>query len=130
MSIRRAVWPLFLSLWILVSPAATAGKVKAQIFEADLEESFTAAAGMSVKFENLLGTIQVTLPNVLLHNPPILPDLPGVQSQQPAKEPVSLEFCQIPKRTGSSQALNSTDQELGAEFDQTVLLLNCTGPTP
>ena len=59
MSIRRAVWPLFLSLWILVSPAATAGKVKAQIFEADLEESFTAAAGMSVKFENLLGTIQV-----------------------------------------------------------------------
>jgi len=59
MSIRRAVWPLFLLLWILVTPAAIAGKVKAQIFEADLEESFTAAAGISVEFENLLGTIEV-----------------------------------------------------------------------
>lgn len=59
MSIRRAVWPLFLMLGILVSPAATAGKVKAQTFETDLEESFTAAAGTSVEFENLLGSIEV-----------------------------------------------------------------------
>ena len=59
MSIRRAAGPLFLSLWILVSPAAIAGKVKAQVFEAALEESFTATAGMSVEFENLLGTIQI-----------------------------------------------------------------------
>ena len=59
MSIRRAVWPFLLLLWILVSPAATAGKVKAQIFEADLEESFTATPGMSVEFENLLGAIEV-----------------------------------------------------------------------
>ena len=59
MCIRRAVWPLFLSLWILVSPAAIAGKVKAQVFEAALEESFTATAGMSVEFENLLGAIQI-----------------------------------------------------------------------
>ena len=59
MFVRRAVWPLFLLLGILVSPAAMAGKVKAQTFEADLETSFTAARGSSVEFENLLGAIEV-----------------------------------------------------------------------
>ena len=59
MSIRGAAGPLFLLLGILVSPAATAGKVKAQTFEADLEQSFSAAKGTSFEFENLLGSIEV-----------------------------------------------------------------------
>ncbi|NIM64286.1 MAG: DUF4097 family beta strand repeat protein, partial [Acidobacteria bacterium] len=59
MSVRRAVWPLFVLLSILVLPTASAGKVKAQLFEADLEESFTVAKGSSVEFENLLGSIEV-----------------------------------------------------------------------
>jgi hypothetical protein len=59
MSIRQAVWPLVLLLWVVVSPAATAGKVKAQTFGADLEETFTAASGTSFEFENLLGSIEV-----------------------------------------------------------------------
>jgi len=59
MSVRRLSWHLGLSVWILVSPAAIAGKVKAQVFETDLEQHFTAAKGSSVSIENLLGEIHV-----------------------------------------------------------------------
>ena len=59
MFVRRAVWPLFLLCAILVSPSASAGKVKAQTFEADLEAGFSAAKGATVEFENLLGSIEV-----------------------------------------------------------------------
>jgi hypothetical protein len=59
MSFRRAVGPLILLLWILAVPAALAGKVKAQTFEADLEESFNASPGMTIEFENLLGSIEI-----------------------------------------------------------------------
>jgi len=59
MSIRRAVGPFVLLLWILIVPSAIGGKVKALTFEADLEESFNAAPGMTIEFENLLGSIEV-----------------------------------------------------------------------
>jgi hypothetical protein len=58
MSYRRGFALCVLAL-LAFSPQVAAGKVKAEIYEATLEESFSAAADSKVTFENLLGTIQV-----------------------------------------------------------------------
>ena len=58
MSIRRALALTFLLIFAL-APQASAGKVKAELYETTVEESFTAATSSKVTFENLLGTIQV-----------------------------------------------------------------------
>ena len=58
MPYRRVCAFVLLSL-SLVAPAAFAGKVKAQVYELDLEQSFEAAVASRLTVENLLGTIRI-----------------------------------------------------------------------
>jgi DUF4097 and DUF4098 domain-containing protein YvlB len=58
MSYRRLIVLGVLSV-LALAPRAAASKVSAEIFEATLEETFSAPVDGKVTFENLLGTIQV-----------------------------------------------------------------------
>jgi len=58
MSYRRVIVLCFLSV-LALAPQAGASKVKAEVFEVTLEETFNAGPGSRVTFENLLGTIKV-----------------------------------------------------------------------
>ena len=58
MSYRHACAAVLLSLF-LIGPSVSAGKVKAQVYELTLEESFEAAVADKLTVENLLGTIRI-----------------------------------------------------------------------